>query len=245
MPSFRIILVEPEYDINLGHAARVLANFGQREMWLVNPKANPRGFDAIKYAKHGAWLLRKARVVGTLRQAVEDCDFIVGTSGVPVRSKTTLRSPLTLRQFVQRVRERKGRYAVLLGREGIGLTTEEVKLCDLMVTIPTSERYPVLNLSHALAIILYELGRAKRLRRKQALIPAASREEKERLLKTFDAMVDEFSDELRGPQKVKLAFKRVVGRAVVGDLEARALLGLFGRVLDRLKRKSTPSSSQS
>jgi len=52
----------------------------------------------------------------------------------------------------------EGGVALLLGREDFGLFEEELARCDLLVTIPASREYPILNLSHAAAILLYELA---------------------------------------------------------------------------------------
>ena len=235
MPDFKIILVEPEYELNLGHAARVLKNFGQTEMHIVNPKVKI-GKTAIKYSKHARDLLESAKIYKSLKAATKDCDFVVGTSGVLIRSKETLRSPLTLKQFIQKVKGKRGRFAILIGREGIGLNTEELKQCDFLITIPANEEYPILNITHAMAIILYELAAIKAKRRKQALIPAAEKREKEQLLWLFNSLVDAVSKDMRNPEKAKLAFKRVLGRSIVGDLEAAAMLGVFSRLRKRIKK---------
>ncbi|MEZ5503822.1 MAG: TrmH family RNA methyltransferase [Halioglobus sp.] len=47
--------------------------------------------------------------------------------------------------------------AVLFGREDRGLTNEELQLCNLHLTIPTSDAYSSLNLAMAVQIVAYEL----------------------------------------------------------------------------------------
>lgn len=219
MPEFKIILVGTEYPMNLGYCARVLANFGYQEMHIVKPKAKV-GKTAIMYAKHGRALLENARTYANLEEAVKDCKFVVGTTGVLKRGKKTLRNPLNLEQFIERTRKREGRFAVLFGREGIGLTSDEISRCDLLVSIPADRRYPVLNLSHALAIVLYGVSRT----REYGLIKHAKSREKEELIKTFSEITDFFRPQLRNPEKIKVAFRRVVGRALVSEVEAAGLL---------------------
>ena len=51
-----------------------------------------------------------------------------------------------------------GTVAPLLGREDCGLNSEELALCDMLVSIPTSSEYPVMNLSHSAAVLFYELS---------------------------------------------------------------------------------------
>lgn len=51
--------------------------------------------------------------------------------------------------------------SLVFGREENGLTNEEISFCDLICSIETSEIFPSLNLSHAVAIVLYELNLLK------------------------------------------------------------------------------------
>jgi TrmH family RNA methyltransferase len=228
----RIVLVEPEYEINIGHAARAMANFGFEELYLVNPKVEI-GFNARMFAKHASHILQKAKVVGRLEDAVRGCDFVVGTTGIVGRSRNIIRNPVTPARFAREMRKLDGRFAILFGREGTGLNKNEVKKCDFLITIPASEAYPILNLSHALAIILYELSSGKG----ENMIRRASGEEKEMLTRCFNSIVDHFSARLRSPEKIKLSFKRVIGRSLISDVEAAAILCVFQRIRKKLKIK--------
>ena len=49
----------------------------------------------------------------------------------------------------------EGKVAIVFGPEGKGLLNEELSQCDLLVTIPTWEGYPILNLSHAVTVICF------------------------------------------------------------------------------------------
>ncbi len=232
--AFRIVLVEPEYEINLGAACRAMANFGFSELVLVNPRCDPVGFDAVMHSKHAVDVLRKARTCGSLKQAVKGCKFVVGTTGVLRRHKHTLRNPLTLPEFAKR--KFAGNIALLFGREGIGLSESEIDQCDALVTIPTDRHYPVMNLSHAIAVVLYAISGIK-----VNTISSAKEKEKEHLIKSFDLLVTRYSHEMRNPHKVRIAFRRVLGRAVVSDVEARCMMGVLrraGRELGERKLKS-------
>lgn len=236
MPNFRIILVEPEYEANLGACARLLKNFGYSEMWLVNPKADLKGRDAIKYAKHSTELLENAKIAKTISAATKGCDFTVGTTGVLNRWKGAIRNPLTVRQFIVAAKKRrKGTYAILFGREGTGLNEEEISACDLLITIPTSDIHPILNLSHAVAVVLYELSSINFPGKQKHFIAKAGEKEKDALMLKFSDMIGVVGADMRYPEKVKRAFRRVIGRSLISDLEAAALLGAFGRIRKRMK----------
>ncbi|MEW6328849.1 MAG: RNA methyltransferase [Candidatus Micrarchaeota archaeon] len=238
MPSFRVVLVEPEYEINIGYCARVMKNFGFDELVLVHPKTKI-DFDAMMYSKHAHDILRSARIAKNFRDAVKGCDFIVGTTGILRRGRTTLRNPISPKEFAARARRSNAKFALVFGREGTGLNKKEIGACDFLITIPASERYPVLNISHALAIILYELFSSNSKKQKIKMLRRASAREKEMLLKTFNGITDVFAPHLRNAHKVKLAFKRVVGRALISDIEASSIICVLMRAADKLIRNKT------
>ncbi len=232
MAEFKIILVGTEYPINLGYCARVLANFGYPEMHLVKPKAKI-GKTAIMHAKHGRGVLEKAKVYGTLEAATRDCDFIVGTTGITKKGKETLRNPINLEKFAGKAEKESAKFAILFGREGTGLSAEEIKKCDFLVSVPTSKSYPVLNLSHALAIVLYRVSRTKNC----GFAKGAKEREKNELIKTFSELTDFYKPHLRNGDKIKLAFRRMIGRSMVTELEASALLCVFKKAKEEIRGK--------
>ena len=44
---------------------------------------------------------------------------------------------------------------IVFGPEGKGLLNDELRECEILVSIPTWEGYPIMNLSHAVAVICY------------------------------------------------------------------------------------------
>src|SRR5262249_21137075 len=79
LDSIRFVLVRPGSGGNIGAAARALKNMGRSSLWLVGA----RSFDAADAARlaHGATdVLREARRVDTLHEALDDCRWVVGTT---------------------------------------------------------------------------------------------------------------------------------------------------------------------
>jgi TrmH family RNA methyltransferase len=229
---FRIILVEPEYELNIGAVARAIKNFGFSDLAFVSPKCNPKDFDAIKYSKHAKDILQSARTFASLSQATKGCKFTVGTTGVLFRHwSETFRTPISLRQLKANLKGKKeGKIALIFGNEGIGLSEAHISACDLIVTIPTSGKYPVLNLSHAVAIVLYELSELN----VGPFLPAGEKE-KEHLIKSFGLLVDHFKKDLRNPKKVKVAFRRMAGKSLLSDKECAAIMGVLRRTATELE----------
>ena len=237
-PHFRFILVRTEYELNLGSAARLMANFGQSPLYLVKPDCMI-GFTAKMHAKHAAKLLEKAVICSTLAQATKGCSLVVGTTGVLRRHRDALRHPLMLEEFREQISGQKWKksdtIAVLFGAEGNGLTEDEIKACDLLITIPTVHRYPVMNLSHALSVVLYALtGQEKKLKHHAE---AADPQQAKALAQAFDLLTERYSHSLRDPQKVKLAFRRVMGRAMPDRVELGALAAVLRQAWRELEGK--------
>ena len=231
---FRIILVEPEYELNVGAVARAMKNFGLYDLVFVNPKCNPTGFDAIKYSKHARELLEQAKTVRSLSAATKGCKFSVGTTGILYRHwNETFRTPISLRDLRSRLEEQpEGKIALVFGNEGIGLSEKHISACDLIATIPANKEYPILNLSHAVAIVLYELSSLPVL----GFTPSGEAE-KEQLVKSFSLITGFFSRELRNPKKVNIAFRRMVGKAMLTDKECASILGVLRRANRELEGK--------
>lgn len=230
MPAFRVVLVEPRHEGNIGAVARLTANFGVKELVLVRPAAS-LGPEAFKRAMHGGPLLANAQIVGSLDKALEEVDFVVGTSGIISESeKRFLRRAVGPEEAARRLESLRGRVALLFGREDFGLSNEDLARCDMLVSIPTSPAYPVLNISHAVAILLYALVAARKPFRSAR--PAGG-EEKEKLHEFFAALLDRIDYPSHKRAKTRIMFRRLVGRAVPSKWEFHTLMGVFDRATQR------------
>ena len=232
MPTFRVVLVEPKNEGNVGAVARAMKNFGVADLVLVNPC--PLVDEARQRAMRGIEILESARTVGDLDAALKGTDLIIGTSGVDTKSeKRFARISLAPRETASRVAKEDGRIALLFGREDFGLLDDELRRCDLLVTIPASEEYPILNLSHAVTIVLYEFlaaGAIKHGRRE------ASGMEKEKLHEAFRSLLAVTNYPVHKRARTQVMFRRLIGRAVPTKWEFHALMGAIQRAAKRIQR---------
>lgn len=173
LEQIRIVLVEPAGPLNVGAIARVMKNFGLRQLVLVNPQCDPLSAEARLLAVHAADVLEAAHPVATLSEALAGCQRAVATTGrdrttLPIRLESPqdclpwLRSPLADGTLPAA--------ALIFGREDSGLTNAELNLAQRFVQIPTSEAYASMNLAQAVAVCCYELaaGQQSAARRPQA-----------------------------------------------------------------------------
>jgi len=224
MPEIKIVLVGPKFEGNIGAVARSMANFDIKELFLVEPCEI--GEEAYRRAKHGSDVLDNAVSVGTMEEAIEDCFLVAGTSGITTKGdRNYARVPVPVREFAQHLSGYEEKVAVVFGREDIGLYQEELNKCDILITIPASENYPVLNLSHAASLVMYELFQTTNVLRRPE---PAERKEKEYMFDFFDSLMDAIDYPEHRRDDTSVMFRRMMGRSIPTKYEYNTIMGIFG-----------------
>jgi len=156
--SWRVVLVQPRNPLNIGAAARAMANFGFQDLVVVAP------YDLVwqeaRSAVGAEEIVRSARAVKGLLEAIGDATLVLGTTVGTRRALYRDLVPLTELPAWLQNRTGQGRAALLFGSEKTGLTKEQMSYCHALVRIPTTPRCPSMNLGQAVAVCCYELARA-------------------------------------------------------------------------------------
>lgn len=240
MPKFRVVLVEPLNDGNVGAIARAMKNFGLDDLVLVRPCSV--GEEATKRAMHGIDVLKKARTVFSEEEAFKDVDFVAATSGIDtISEKKFPRISMTPRAFSEKIRDADGTIALVFGREDFGLDNELIKKSDFLITIPANPKYSILNISHAASIVFYELfvtGFAKFEPR------AAGELEKEKLYEFFDMLLDVTEYPEYKKEKTKVMFRRLMARSVPSVWEFHTLMGVLDGAIKRASEGTLPKKKR-
>ncbi len=227
-----IILMEPEGAENLGSVARVMKNFDFNELVLINPKIKNKE-KALIVAKHAKDILKKAKKQKP--SYLKKLDYLIGTTAILGTDYNIPRNPINPGQLSEKLSKtnKKLKVGILIGREGQGLNNKEIELCDVLVTIPASKRYPTLNVSHATSIILYELFKNKKNKSNEH-INFATKKEKSIIIKYFNQILNkvEFSTKEKKDTQRKV-WKRIFGKAFLTKREAFAVMGLFRKLVKK------------
>jgi tRNA/rRNA methyltransferase len=150
-----VVLISTRNPLNIGAAARAMANFGFADLRIVNPYEV--AFREAVSAVGGAHVLQSARLFETVADAVADCSLVAGTTAAQRRE---LQQPLErVEAGMERVRSHSGRAAILFGSEKFGLSNEDLSYCHTLIRIPTVPGTPSMNLGQAVAVCLWELSR--------------------------------------------------------------------------------------
>ena len=230
-----IILVEPKYAGNAGSVARVMKNFGFKNLVMVNPSFSIDDDECRKYAVHAQDVIENAIIISSFEEANEMVDYMVGTTSIESRNdRHHLRKALMAEEFAHKIHKMDGKVGICFGREDYGLLNEEIEKCDLLVKIPTSDIYPSMNLSHAVAIVLYEIYSQKY--EAKEVIPA-SRMEKEKMYEFFDQLLDAIKYPEYKKEKTRILFRRVMGRSMLSKWEYHTLMGVFKKAIKAAEKK--------
>ncbi len=225
--NISIILVEPKYSGNVGSICRVMKNFDFYDLRIVGSREIIND-EAKMMAMHARDILESAKFYNNFDEAIEDLDFIIATSGARGGDRNLKRVPITPKELADKIYSINGNIGIVFGREDDGLRNEEVEKCDLLLSIPTSKKYPIMNLSHAVAVVLYELY-CKKINNKfeDINIREASKEDKELLIKKFNEFIDKKNLPEHKKRLCKIIFKRLVNRAFITGKEAWTLMSAF------------------
>ena len=155
----KIVLVEPNGAINVGSVARLCSNFEVDELRIVSPKCDIFSLESKKMALKGKSYIDNCKKFNSVEQAIFDCDLVLATCGRPELGKDLeCESPEAISEWISCFKEINN-LAILFGREDRGLTNCELLFAHKIFNINTSKNCPSLNLSHAVAMILYELSK--------------------------------------------------------------------------------------
>tara|TARA_Y100001968_G_scaffold70623_1_gene61783 strand:+ start:403 stop:1140 length:738 start_codon:yes stop_codon:yes gene_type:complete len=155
--NLKVILVEPSGKLNVGSIARLCENFSVNELRLVSPQCDYLDQEAKRMAVRGIKKLEEAKIYEDLNSALSDCSRIIATCGRKDHGEIPLNSNKEALSWALES-DREETIALVFGRESRGLTNEELLKANKVISLNTSENYPSLNLSHAVAIILHQFN---------------------------------------------------------------------------------------
>ncbi len=230
-----VAVVDAETPGNVGTIARSMKNFGFSELLLVDPSPLDRDGEAYGFAGHAREDVLPGATEVTFEDLVENY-YTVGTTAITNQNATKHRrfpfaTPADLRDDLATV---DAPTAIVFGREGTGLSNDEIARLDRVCTVPANPEYPVLNLGQAATVVLYEL---RPLALENDHLPPVEREraseaEIERLYDRFDALLAAIDHPEEKRAKAGRLARRLVGRAHPTDREVVTLTGVFRRAAE-------------
>jgi tRNA/rRNA methyltransferase len=238
---FDVVLVRPRNPLNIGAAARAMANFGFSRLSVMAPFA-PTWREA-RSAVDCQEVLINARESATLGDAIASATLVVGTGSLQYRKPEQPVVVLPhLAPLVNQELARGGRVALVFGPEKHGLTRDDLSWCHLLVEIPTDPRQPSMNLGQAVAVCLYELA----ARVHSAGVTSGPEPVESGRLELLAGVVEEAMEAAgHRPRAIEAANRRelrlLLRRLSLSAHDTRRILGVFRRILWRLRNGAAGS----
>ncbi len=155
--NIHFVLVEPTLPENIGASARAIKTMGFRFLRLVNPCDYLA--DKAQMLAHGSVdILKSARVFSSCKEALQDMDFIIGTTTKKRLAKNDYYLCSELPDLIAKKSGTVKNVAVMFGRESRGLNNTELRFCDNISYIPMKKAYPSLNLGQTVMLYAYSLS---------------------------------------------------------------------------------------
>lgn len=233
LSNIAVILIEPQGPLNIGSVCRVMMNFGLSDLRLVNPQADHLGEEARRMAVRAASLLDQAQVFPSLPEALSGCTLAIGTTRRFGKYREDFIHPDDAGREILTAAGAAST-ALVFGREDRGLLTNELDLCQRLLTIPTSDELPSMNLAQAVAVCLYEVGQAAA----EAAGKVQPRQRKSAPSASIEAMYSHMRQTLldigyldpQNPEHILRTFRRIFSRAGLNERDVRVLQGLWSRL---------------
>ena len=154
--NITLVFNRPKHAGNVGSVARCAKNMGFGDIVVVT-REEPDMEKIRQMSTHLALdVVERIRFVDSLDEALGSFHFIAGTTARTGSMRQPSGNPREVARTLVDVSQ-KNKVAILFGPEDIGLTNNELRRCQALITIPTSEKLRSLNLSHAALIVCYEI----------------------------------------------------------------------------------------
>ena len=224
-----IILAGTKHPGNIGSAARAMANMGLERLILAAPRCVVNE-DARRMAKAGTDVLDAALIYPSLTEAVAEINMLVGTTGATGGYRAHVSTPRLLapRILNQTVEQTVG---IVFGPEDTGLVDEDLRLCQLLIRIPTSRRAGSINLAQAVMVVSYELMLGSLAVEPCRAIRLASLEQTEAMYEHLEeALLKVGFLHPRNARHMMFSIRRLLGRAGMESSDVGVLRGIARQI---------------
>ncbi|MCP4691642.1 MAG: RNA methyltransferase, partial [Desulfobacterales bacterium] len=185
LDNIAVVLQGPRFPENIGAAARAMRNMGMKRLIVVNP----RDCDltrVLRLATHEAFdVVEEMRMYDTLKEALSTFNYVVGTTARLGGERKVVHSPSNAARKVIPM-SAENDVALLFGPEDKGLSNLDIRMCHILVNIPTAD-FSSLNLAQAVMVMCYEIQVASREKPRPFTPRLASRHE-------LDGMYEQLKD---------------------------------------------------
>lgn len=230
-----VILHRPGIPENIGATARVMANMGFSRLILSDPRTSDME-TAARLAVSASHILDRASSCPSLGDAIiaSGARFLVGTTARDRRYWNVEDITKTVPKILSKALRDEA--AIIFGPENMGLSNEELTLCQMLVTIPTGGALGSYNLSHAVAITLFSLLTCQPPGTVQITASKAGFTDLEGMFEHIQVLLTETGYLLEdNPDHMMRAVREFINRAEPTENDVKMIRGVCRKLLWHLK----------
>ena len=245
-----IVLDHPDESRNIGAACRAMANNDISELRIVGKKEDYDIEHIHTLAIHAGPIFDKANFYESIKDATADCAICAGTTRRAGKKRGKLLLPEEFAEMTGKITGSPakngagddetasgGNVAVVFGNERTGLTDDQLDQCNVGVTIPSSDDFGSLNLSHAVQIICYHLFR-QNLGDIKGYTPITL----SRVQQTVKTITDDLEQigffKLPGREDMEAFWESLLSRASLTESETKYLEKIFNKAAGLAKKNN-------
>jgi TrmH family RNA methyltransferase len=154
-----VVLVEPRNPGNIGSTVRAMKNMGISHLRLVNPVEYRDDVEQRKMGYRSQEIIKESQEYKSLSEALQDISLVFLATSKKGKWKRDFVYPEKAGEIIAR-RLKKEKIALIFGREDSGVTIDESQMANYFIYVPAAVKYPSLNLSQAVLLVLYDIYRA-------------------------------------------------------------------------------------
>lgn len=227
MDDYTVILVKPSRAQNVGSICRLIQNFGSPQLIIVKNEADLESDEFRNTARHAKEYVSEIIHVNSLAEALKmNISYSIASTARQAVMSTT-RISFTPKEIPDDFWKQIGSNpALVFGNESYGLNNIDIALCDYLVTIPTSNKYASINLSHAVGIMCHEFYVNYILTEQEEIYESAPFELKQQLEQSYALYAERFLRKERIHISREI-FHNLIARSRITEGEASNLIGAF------------------
>jgi tRNA/rRNA methyltransferase len=238
-----IILTGTKFPGNIGSAARAMANMGLRRLVLAAPQC-AIDEESYRLAKAGKIVLDSAKTCRSLESALRGIRLLIGTTAKSggYRAQSFMPRALVPRILNHAAQQKVG---ILFGPEDTGLVDEDLRLCQLLIRIPTHHQASSINLAQAVMLVAYELLLGNLDREPTRAPRLASLEQVEAMYAQLEkALLDIGFLRPQNARHMMFALRRILGRAGLEPPDIGVVRGIARQIgwYASIKRSQEPGA---
>ena len=227
-----IVLVNTQLPENLGATARSMLNFQFERLRLINPKFSLDNEKIIPVCAGADKVIKKIKVFEKFSDSIKDFNYVIATSN---RVRSQKKNEISFKKLKEII-SKNYKVAIVFGPEKSGLDNEDLSLCDYTIKINSNQKFSSLNLSHAVAIVcynLYTLLLKKGESNKEKLIENVAKKNE---LLSFYKILEETLDNsnfFNVKERKKITFQKIKNifcKYKMSSEEVRTLISIFKKI---------------